>query len=182
MSDQPSAPAPSRFLLGFFGGTLCAAVLFGLLPGFAGNASNRYEDLGFFSDVLGLLRTDYVDEVDTERLMEGAVQGMLNELDPHSGYMDAEAFREMQIDTRGEFVGLGIEISKTREGFIEVIAPIDGTPASAAGIRARDEIVDICPTEVPAGWVEACRTTKGMELHEAVRLMRGTQGTLITFQ
>jgi carboxyl-terminal processing protease len=182
MSDRSNTSLPSRFLLGFFGGTLCAALLFGLLPGNPINAANRYEDLGFFSDVLGLLRSDYVDEVDTEQLIEGAVAGMLNELDPHSGYMDAEAFREMQIDTRGEFVGLGIEISKTREGFIEVIAPIDGTPAAAAGIRARDEIVEICPTEVPSAWTEPCRSTKGMELHEAVGLMRGTRGTVITIR
>ncbi len=180
MSDRPRASAPSRFLIGFFGGTLSAALLFGLVSGAPSNAANRYEDLGFFSDVLALLRSDYVDEVDTEMLIEGAVEGMLDKLDPHSGYMNADAFREMQIDTRGEFVGLGIEISKTREGFIEVIAPIDGTPAAAAGIRARDEIVDICPTELPDDWTEPCRSTKGMELHEAVSLMRGTQGTMIT--
>ena len=182
MPDRPRASTYPRFLLGFLGGALCAALILGLGPGAASNAASHYDDLRFFSDVLDLLRSDYVDEIDSEQLIEGAVRGMLNELDPHSAYMDAQAFREMQIDTRGEFVGLGIEISKTREGFIEVIAPIEGTPAAAAGIRARDQIVEICPTEMPAAWTEPCRSTKGMELHEAVGHMRGARGTVITIR
>jgi len=167
---------------GFVAGVLCAVALAWVGPSAASHAASHYDDLRFFSDVLALIRTNYVDEVDSERLIEGAVRGMVGELDPYSGYMDAESFREMQIDTRGEFVGLGIEISKARDGFIEVIAPIAGTPASRAGIRARDEIAEICPTETPGGWTEPCRTTKGMELHEAVALMRGRRGTEITIR
>jgi carboxyl-terminal processing protease len=107
---------------------------------------------------------------------------MLAELDPHSSYLDPEAHQEMQIDTRGEFHGLGIEISKRRDGMIEVVSPIEGTPAWRAGIRPQDQIVAICPTEPPADWKEPCRSTKGMDLHEAVALMRGKRGTRITIE
>ena len=172
----------SPFPWGFLAGGLCVAVFLTAGPTGVSHAAGRYDDLRFFTDVLSLIRTNFVDEVEQERLIEGAVRGMLAELDPHSGYLDAEAFREMQIDTRGEFVGLGIEISKTREGFIEVVAPIEGTPAAAVGIRARDSIVEICPTETPPAWSEPCRSTKGMELHEAVGHMRGRQGTIITIR
>ncbi len=172
----------SRVVLGFVFGAICAAGLLWAGPSSVSHAAGRYDDLRFFSDVLALIRTNYVDEVDQEQLIEGAVRGMIDELDPHSGYMDPDAFREMQIDTRGEFVGLGIEISKARDGFIEIIAPIEGTPAARAGIRPRDEIVEICPTETPGGWIEPCRSTKGMELHEAVTHMRGRRGTDITIR
>jgi hypothetical protein len=83
----------------------------------------------------------------------------------------------MQIDTRGEFHGLGIEISKRRDGYIEVVSPIEGTPAWRAGIQAKDQIVAICPTEKPEDWIEDCKTTKNMTLFDAVKLMRGKRGT-----
>jgi carboxyl-terminal processing protease len=108
------------------------------------------------------------------------VRGMLAELDPHSSFMDAEAYTEMQVDTKGEFHGLGIEISKTRDGYIEVVSPIEGTPAYRAGIKSRDQIVSICPTERPEEWTEDCAPTKSMTLFEAVNLMRGRKGTQIT--
>jgi carboxyl-terminal processing protease len=107
---------------------------------------------------------------------------MLQALDPHSSYLDPSAHREMQVDTKGEFHGLGIEISKRRDGYVEVVSPIDGTPAARAGIRARDQIVTICPTEKPEDWEEDCRSTKGMDLHEAVKLMRGRKGSKITIE
>jgi carboxyl-terminal processing protease len=108
---------------------------------------------------------------------------MLAELDPHSAYMDPDAHKEMQIDTKGEFHGLGIEISKRRDGYIEVVAPIDGTPAARAGVRAKDQIVAICPTEPPAEWKgEECHSTKNMTLFDAVKLMRGKRGTTITIR
>jgi carboxyl-terminal processing protease len=108
---------------------------------------------------------------------------MLAELDPHSAYMDPEAHKEMQIDTKGEFHGLGIEISKRRDGFIEVVAPIDGTPAARAGVRAKDQIVAICPTEPPTDWKgEECHSTKNMSLFDAVKLMRGKRGSTITIR
>src|SRR5262249_38337005 len=80
------------------------------------------------------------------------------------------------------FHGLGIEITKRRDGFIEVVAPIEGTPAAQAGVRARDQITAICPTERPADWTEDCRTTKNMSLFDAVNLMRGTRGSKITIE
>jgi carboxyl-terminal processing protease len=171
----------TRFLIGFLGGVLTASVLLGT-TGQMGNlaAATRYEDLGLFTNVLHIVRKNYVEAVDERELVEGAVEGMLQRLDPHSTYLNPSAHKEMQIDTKGEFHGLGIEITKHRDGFVEVVAPIDGTPASRAGLRARDQIVSICPTEPPEDWDEECRTTKNMTLFEAVRLMRGTKGSEIT--
>jgi carboxyl-terminal processing protease len=172
-----------RFLLTFLAGvSLSACVL--VVAGGVGNVASatRYDDLGLFTSVLRLVRQNYVDEVEQGSLVRGAVRGMLSELDPHSSFLDTEAYREMQVDTRGEFHGLGIEITKRRDGFIEVIAPIDGTPADLAGIRARDSIVSICPTDVPADWEEECRSSKNMTLFEAVQLMRGKRGTEITIE
>ncbi len=171
-----------RFVLGFFSGGLLAAMLVFGLEGRDSHAASRYEDLSLFSSVLRLVRENYVEPVDERKLIRGAVRGMLQELDPHSSYLDPDAHKEMQIDTRGEFHGLGIEISKRRDGFIEVVSPIDGTPAWRAGIRAQDQIVAICPTEPPEEWDGPCHTTKGMDLHEAVSLMRGRKGTKITIR
>jgi carboxyl-terminal processing protease len=172
----------SRFLLGFAAGSLAAAVLVIVTAGAASVASTRYEDLSLFADVLRLVRENYVEPVDEQKLIRGAVKGMLQELDPHSSYLDPDAHKEMQIDTRGEFHGLGIEISKEREGFIIVVSPIEGTPAWRAGIRARDQIVAICPTDPPEDWTNPCHSTKTMDLHEAVQLMRGPKGTEITIR
>jgi len=171
-----------RFFLGFFAGAVVASVIVFSTGGSNTWAATRYEDLSLFSSVLRLVRDNYVEEVDEHRLIRGAVRGMLQELDPHSSYLDPDAHQEMQIDTRGEFHGLGIEISKRRDGYIEVVSPIDGTPAWRAGIRAQDQIVAICPTEVPDDWDEPCRSTKNMDLHEAVTLMRGRKGTRITIR
>ncbi len=172
----------ARFLIGFFTGSLAAALLVFAITGSGSLASTRYEDLSLFSDVLRLVRENYVEPVDEHKLIQGAVRGMLQELDPHSSYLDPDAHREMQIDTRGEFHGLGIEISKERDGFIIVVSPIEGTPAWEAGIRARDQIVAICPTDPPEDWTEPCHSTKAMDLLEAVRLMRGPKGTEITIR
>lgn len=172
----------NRFLVGFFAGTFVASVAVFSVVGTGTFAASRYEDLSLFSSVLRLVRNSYVEEVDEADLIRGAVRGMLAELDPHSSYMDREQHREMKIDTKGEFHGLGIEISKRRDGYIEVVAPIEGTPAWRAGLRPRDQIVGICPTVVPEDWTEPCHATKGMELHEAVALMRGKKGTTITIR
>ena len=142
----------------------------------------RYQELDLFTQTLHLVRRNYVEPVEESRLLQDAMQGMLSRLDPHSSILDPEAHREMQIDTRGEFHGIGIEISKDREGYIEIIAPIDGTPAARAGIRARDQIVAICPTEPPEEWGAPCASTMDMTLFEAVRLMRGQRGTELTIQ
>jgi carboxyl-terminal processing protease len=171
-----------RFALGFVFGLAAAGVTLAVIGSERSAAATKYEDLSLFSSVLRIVRDNYVDEVDESRLIRGAVRGMLAELDPHSSYLDPEAHQEMQIDTRGEFHGLGIEISKRRDGMIEVVSPIEGTPAWRAGIRPQDQIVAICPTERPADWKEPCRSTKNMDLHEAVALMRGKKGTAITIE
>ena len=168
-----------RSVLLFAAGALSAAVFLG--PGSGGVVSAaRYDDLNLLTSVLHLVRRNYVEEVDETKLIRGAVRGMLAELDPHSSYMDPDAHKEMQIDTRGEFHGLGIEISKRRDGYIEVVSPIEGTPAWQAGIKAKDQIVEICPTEKPKDWAEDCKTTKNMSLFDAVKLMRGKRGTKIS--
>lgn len=170
-----------RTVLAFLSGAALALSVVVLLRAGPVTAA-RYEDLSLFTSVLHLLRRNYVEPVDETALIRGAVRGMLEELDPHSAYMDPDAHKEMQIDTKGEFHGLGIEISKRRDGYIEVVSPIDGTPAARAGIRARDQITAICPTDVPEDWKEECKTTKNMTLFDAVKLMRGKRGTAITIR
>jgi len=126
------------------------------------------EDLRTFTDVYARIKKDYVEEVEDKTLLENAIRGMLSGLDPHSTYLDQQAFRELQIGTSGEFGGLGIEVGM-EDGFVKVIAPIDDTPAARAGIKAGDLIVRIDDTPV-----------KGMSLGEAVKKMRGKKGTDIT--
>jgi carboxyl-terminal processing protease len=169
-------------LLSFSAGAATATLVVALLTSAATFASTRYDDLALFSSVLDLVRRNYVEPVDEHELLQSAVRGLLRELDPHSAFMNADAYQEMQVDTRGEFHGLGIEITKEQGGFIEVVSPIDGTPASRAGILAHDQITAICPTEIPEDWDEGedCRGTKPMSLFEAVQLMRGKKGTEIT--
>jgi len=169
-----------RTALTFVSGFLAAVLAVTVVGGPASLAATRYEDLSLFTSVLNLVRRHYVEEVDEHRLLVGAISGMLSELDPHSAFMDADSYKEMQIDTQGEFHGLGIEITKSEDGFVEVVSPIDGTPADRAGVQARDQIVSICPTEVPEEWDEDCRSTKTMSLFDAVQLMRGRKGTEIT--
>ena len=161
----------------------------GLWPGAAladeGERSERdtaqhYEDLSLFSNVLDLVRGSYVEPVDEHELLMDAMRGILTGLDPHSSFMTPDAFEDMQVETKGEFQGLGVEISKQAGTFIEVVAPIDGTPAKRAGLKARDRITSICPTEKPADWDEECRGTTKMSIMEAVSLMRGRRGTTIT--
>ncbi|MFP8873040.1 MAG: S41 family peptidase, partial [Myxococcota bacterium] len=144
------------------------------------NSDKHYEDLSLFSRVLTLVRNNYVESVEERELLRSALRGLLFELDPHSAFMEAQVYEEMQVDTKGEFHGIGIEISKRPDRTIEVVSPIEGTPAASAGIRARDRIVAICPTEPPEDWNEKCRGTKAMTLFEAVNVMRGERGTAIT--
>ena len=126
------------------------------------------EDLRQFSDVFGAIKAFYVEPVDDRKLISEAISGMVTGLDPHSAYLDADAFRELQVGTQGEFGGLGIEVG-TEDGFIKVVSPIEDTPAARAGVKAGDLIVKI--DEKP---------TKGMQLGEAVKLMRGKPKTSIT--
>ena len=178
---MPKPRSSLRSVAIFLTGAVTAVSLTTLLRAVPVDAA-RYEDLSLFTSVIHLVRRNYVEEVNETELIRGAIRGMLAELDPHSTYMDPDAHKEMQIDTRGEFHGLGIEISKRRDGFIEVVSPIDGTPAARAGIRAHDQIVAICPTERPADWAQPCKTTKSMSLFDAVKLMRGKRGTAITIR
>lgn len=169
-----------KWILSLFVGA-CALVAVLSTP-FGVIAATAYQELDLFSSVLALVRKSYVEEIDDSKLIREAIRGMVSSLDPHSSYLDPEEFREMQIDTRGEFAGLGIEIVKGESGLIEVVAAIEGTPAFRAGIQAKDQIVAICPTLRPKEWEEDCRSTKAMSLDEAVRYMRGRKGTKLTLQ
>ena len=168
-----------RILLTFLAGVAVAALVMAVSSGVANvAAATRYEDLCLFTSVLRLVQQNYVEPVEEGALVRGAVRGMLAELDPHSSFLDTEAHREMQVDTRGEFHGLGIEITKRRDGFIEVVAPIEGTPAFQAGIRARDQIVAICPDrDARTTGPSPAAAPRSMTLLEAVQLMRGRKGT-----
>ena len=125
-------------------------------------------ELRAFTEVFGRIKSDYVESVDDKKLITQAIAGMLAGLDPHSGYLDKEEFREMQVGTRGEFGGLGIEVGM-EDGFVKVVSPIDDSPASRAGIKSGDLIVKVGDVFV-----------KGMTLNDAVKQMRGRPDTPIT--
>ena len=126
------------------------------------------DELRAFTGVLDAVKQDYVEPVQDKALLENAIRGMLSNLDPHSAFLDAEAFQDLQIGTSGEFGGLGIEVSQ-EDGFLKVIAPIDDTPAQRAGIRAGDLIIRLDDVSV-----------KGMPLADAIQRMRGKPNTAIT--
>lgn len=161
-----------------------SAVLMGLMLGvmltvgtgfFAvAHAAPAYEYLDIFTKVLHFVQTNYVEEVDSKKLIEGAIKGMLATLDPHTVYMPPDQFKEMQVDTSGKFGGLGIEIT-VQDGYLTVVSPIDDTPAFYAGVEPGDRIVMI---EDKAKKLK--KETKGMTLQEAVNLMRGERGTKVT--
>ena len=134
------------------------------------NSKNKetYEYLDLFGQIFDKVRSEYVEEVTDQELIEKAIDGMLTGLDPHSGYMNEEVWEEMQMDTQGKFGGLGIEITM-EEGFVKVISPIEDSPAFEAGILAGDFIIQINDTPV-----------FGLTLNEAVELMRGEKGEPIT--
>ena len=129
--------------------------------------NDLYEKIDIFGEVLENIKKDYVDDVNQSEIMDSAINGVLQSLDPYSAYMSPELFKEMQTDTKGEFGGLGIEIGM-EAGVVKVISPIDDTPAAKAGIRAGDYIVKIGKEQV-----------QGKSLVEAVKLMRGPVGTSI---
>ena len=144
---------------------LVLAFTFLTTPTFSKN--DLYEKIDLFGEVLENIKKDYVDDVDQVEIMDSAINGVLQSLDPYSAYMSPELFKEMQTDTRGEFGGLGIEIGM-EAGVVKVISPIEGTPAEKAGIKAGDYIVKIGKDQV-----------QGKSLMEAVKLMRGPVGTSI---
>jgi len=140
-----------------------------VLDGSSANAAaaDAYRPLALFSDIFERVRSDYVEKPDDGKLIESAINGMLAGLDPHSSYMDPKTFRDMQMDTRGEFGGLGIEVSMD-DGLIKVVSPIDETPAAKAGVMANDIITHI--NDEPA---------QGLTLAQAVEKMRGPRDTTI---
>ncbi|MFZ1985665.1 MAG: S41 family peptidase [Desulfatitalea sp.] len=145
-----------------------AAALFvpGAYRNLAADKEQTYEGLKIFSDVIDMVQKNYVDEVDTKKLIEDAIQGMVGSLDPHSSLLTPEAFKELQIDTQGEFTGIGIHVTM-RDNLVTVISPIEGTPAYEAGIKAGDKIIKVDGTATD-------------NLTDAVKRMRGPKGTEVT--
>ena len=126
-----------------------------------------YEDLQLLSAVFGRIKSDYVEPVSDQKLIKEAINGMVHGLDPHSDFLDADGFKDLQISTQGKFGGLGIEVG-VEDGTVKVISPIDDTPAFRAGIKSGDLIVKIDDS-----------ATRGMPLSKAVELMRGKPGTSV---
>lgn len=131
-------------------------------------SDDTYNELQTFANVLAIVQKNYVEPVTTKELVNGAITGMLASLDPHSAYLTPDLYRDLQVETRGSFGGLGIEIT-IREGVLTVVSPIDGTPAYRAGIKANDQILKINND-----------FTKDMTLTDAVKLMRGPRGSKVT--
>src|ERR1700731_3462232 len=129
--------------------------------------ADTYRQLSLFGDVFERVRADYVEKPDDSKLIESAINGMLAGLDPHSSYMDSKSFRDLQVQTRGEFGGLGIEVTM-EDGLIKVVAPIDETPAAKAGVMANDIITKLDDEAI-----------QGLTLNQAVDKMRGPVNTKI---
>jgi carboxyl-terminal processing protease len=160
----------NKVLIAALGGTVAGALI---VTQFAGpliaqeadkNAS-VYQQLDLFGDAFERIRSQYVEPVDTQKLIEAAVNGMLSSLDPHSSYMNAKDYAAMQVQTKGEFGGLGIEVTQ-KDGYIKVVSPIDGTPADKAGIKTGDLIIKVDGKNV-----------NGLTMDQAVDLMRGPIGS-----
>ena len=149
--------------LGLVGGILISLQLSAVAERSA--APLPIDELRSFTEVYGRVKNDYVEAVDDKDLIEEAINGMLSGLDPHSAYLNEEAFKEMKVGTQGEFGGLGIEVSM-EDGFVKVVAPIEDTPAWNAGLKSGDLIIKLDESNV-----------KGMTLNDAVKLMRGKPGT-----
>ena len=149
------------FIFGLFVGGLCVRNVSAL-------SDKTYEKLKVFTDVLEIIKKDYVDDIKTEDLITGAIEGMLNSLDPHSAYLTADMYKELQVETKGSFGGLGIEVA-IKDGILTAIAPIEDTPAYRAGVKAGDRILKINE-----------ESTKGLNLMECVKRLRGPKGTSVT--
>ena len=133
----------------------------------AAGSADTYRQLNLFGDVFERVRADYVEKPDDAKLIEAAINGMLNGLDPHSSYMDSKSYRDMQVQTKGQFGGLGIEVTM-EQGLVKVVAPIDDTPAARAGIMDGDIITHLDDEQV-----------QGLTLNQAVEKMRGPVNTKI---
>ena len=161
-----------RLLMAALGGTLAGTLLTTQVAGpliaqEAAQNSSVYEQLDLFGDIFERIRAQYVEEVDSKKLIEAAINGMLTSLDPHSSYLNEEAFSDMQVQTRGQFGGLGIEVTQ-EDGFVKVVSPMDGTPADAAGIQSGDFITHVNGEAM-----------LGLTLDDAVERMRGEVGSEI---
>jgi carboxyl-terminal processing protease len=152
--------------LGVVGGF--AAAMFALPQARGANDTSAYSQLDLFSDAFESVRANYVRPVTDSELIDDAIQGMVSNLDPHSSYMDAKSYGDMQITTKGQFAGVGIEVTQDEGGLIQVISPIDGTPASRAGIKTGDRIVGIDG-----------QTIDSLPLNDAIDKMRGPVGSKI---
>ena len=161
-----------KFAMAALGGTLAGVVATTYIAGpllaqEAEKSGSVYEQLDLFGDIFERIRAQYVEEVDSGELIEAAIDGMLTSLDPHSSYLSPDDAAQMRVQTRGEFGGLGIEVTQ-EEGFVKVVSPIDGTPADEAGVEAGDFITHVDGESV-----------LGLSLDEAVTLMRGPVGSEI---
>ena len=148
---------------------VAAAIFWTIGAGFFGDleakSDETYEGLKIFADVIQLIEKEYVDDVESKELIQNAIQGMVQSLDPHSSLLPPEAFEDLQIDTKGKFTGIGIHITM-KDGFVTVISPIEDTPAYKAGIKAQDRIVKVDGNPVK-------------DLRQAVNMMRGPKGTKV---
>ncbi|MCM8811987.1 MAG: S41 family peptidase [Candidatus Omnitrophica bacterium] len=127
-----------------------------------------YDQVELLAEAITIIQSDYVNEVEPKRLIYGALKGLVESLDRHSQFMDPAAFTEMQVETKGEFGGVGLEITISKDDYLTVVAPIDDTPSSKAGLRPNDKIVKIDG-----------QSTRGISLHEAVKRLRGRPGTKV---
>ncbi|MCA3526065.1 MAG: PDZ domain-containing protein, partial [Rhodobacter sp.] len=161
-----------KFVIAALGGTVAGAILTTQLAGpliaqETANSGSVYEQLDLFGDIFERIRAQYVEEVEPKDLIEAAINGMLTSLDPHSSYLPPDDFDDMQVQTRGEFGGLGIEVTQ-EDGFVKVVSPMDDTPAAAAGIQSGDFITHVNGESL-----------MGLLLDEAVEKMRGPVGSEI---
>ncbi|HJY82544.1 MAG TPA: PDZ domain-containing protein, partial [Candidatus Binatia bacterium] len=151
-----------KIVVGLIAGVIAIGIIFlagQSLDKVSAVSRDTYEGLEAFTDVLAIVQKNYVEDVGTQKLVEGAINGMLGALDPHSAYLTPESYKELQVDTGGSFGGLGIEIT-LRDGLLTVVSPIEDTPAYRAGIKAGDQIIKIDG-----------QLTKDMTLVEAVKKM-----------
>ena len=160
-----------KLVIAAVGGTLAGVLMTSqvgpLIAEEATKDSSVYEQLDLFGNIFERIRAQYVEPVQTDKLIEAAINGMLTSLDPHSSYLSAKDFEDMQVQTKGEFGGLGIEVTQ-EEGFVKVISPMDGTPADKAGIKAGDYITHVNGESI-----------LGLTLDQAVDMMRGPVGSEI---
>src|SRR5512147_2422865 len=161
----------AKFLLVGLAGVLAGAALTVNLSAIADKEAEAplpVEELRAFTEVFARIKSDYVEPVEDKKLITEAINGMLTGLDPHSAYLDAEGFKDLQVGTQGEFGGLGIEVGM-EDGFVKVVSPIEDTPAFKAGVKPGDLIIKLDDAPV-----------KGMTLNDAVKRMRGKPNTQIT--